>query len=116
MSAPRELTNKGEVKSEKVMKLKYVTDVVKRDGKYFVSVYTPLGPTNVDAPTSFQPDDENEVGPFDSEGEAEKEQKGIEAELNKNGQRWMPPAEFKAWKKAKNKAREEATNNQKRLF
>jgi len=81
-----------------------------------VSVYPPLGPTNVDEATSFQPDYENEVGPFDSEEEAKKEQKGIEAELNKNGQRWMPPVEFKAWKKAKNKATEKAKNNQKQLF
>ena len=98
------------------MKLKYVTDVVKRDGKYFVSVYTPLGPTNVDEPTSFQPDDEHEVGPFDSEEKAKKEQKAIEANLNKNGQRWMSPAEFKAWKKTKDQAKAGATNKQKRLF
>jgi len=94
--------------------LKYVTNLVKRGGKHFVSVYTPLGVTDVEHPTTFEPDDQYEIGPFDSEQEAKKQQTKTEDELRKHGKLWIPTHEFKAKKKAKEKRKNEI--KQKPLF
>jgi len=67
---------------------KLVAEVVKRDGKYFVSVYTPLRTPDVEHPTTFEPDFQDEIGPFDSEEEAKVQLKRTEDDLRKRGQLW----------------------------
>ncbi len=51
------------------MKPKFVAEVIKRDGKHFVSVPTPLG-TDIEHPATFDPDIHHEAGPFESEEDA----------------------------------------------
>ncbi len=70
------------------MQPKLIAEVVKRDGKYFVWVYTPLGTPDVEHPTTFEPDFQDQVGPFDSEEEAKDQLKRTEDDLRKRGQLW----------------------------
>jgi len=35
---------------------KLVAEIIKKDGKHFVPVYTPLGKPDVEHPTTFEPD------------------------------------------------------------
>lgn len=98
------------------MPLKYVTSLVQRDGKHFVHVHTPLGPPDVEQPTSFEPDDEHEEGPFDSAQEAKKKQTKIEDDLRKRRMLWIPSPEYRAMKKAKEKTKKQVQSKQKDLF
>lgn len=100
----------------KTVALKYETGLIKRDGKYFVSVSTPLGTPNVEEPTTFEPDDQYEIGPFDTEEAAKKQQRETEDQLRKQGKLWIPTSEYRAQKKAREKAKEKARSKQRPLF
>lgn len=92
------------------MAMKKMAEVVERGGKYFVSVYTPLGKTDVQHPTTFEPDYQDEIGPFDNEAEAKKQLKTTQDDLRKRGELWIPK---KPGAKAKGK---ENKKGQKKLF
>ena len=85
------------------MKTKYVVALNERGGKYFVSVHTPMGKPDVQYPTTFEPDEHHEIGPFDTKEEAQQQLKKTEDELRKRGELWIPTPEYKASKKAKDK-------------
>ena len=70
------------------MKPKLVAQIVVRNGKYFVFVSTPLGMPDVQSPTTFEPDFQENVGPFDSEEEAKVRLSQIEDALRLRGQLW----------------------------
>jgi len=72
------------------VKPKFSAQVTQKDGKYFVYVSTPLGETDVEHPTTFQPDIEDYIGPFDSDEEAKKQLVKTEAQLRKSGQLLVP--------------------------
>jgi hypothetical protein len=74
------------VDTRRTVKPKFSASVTQKDGKYFVYVSTPLGETNVEEPTTFQPDIEDYIGPYDSEEEAKKQLVKTEAQLRSKGQ------------------------------
>src|SRR5258708_2421214 len=63
-------------------------EVVKRDGKYFVSVVTALGSPDVEHPTAFEAGLQGEVGPFYFQEKAKEQVKQVEDNLRKRGQLW----------------------------
>jgi hypothetical protein len=83
------------------MQPKLIAQVVKRDGKYFVSVSTPMGTPDVQHPTTFDPDFQDEIGPFDSEEEANKQFRQVEDTLRQRGQLWEVRSSGKKKKGAK---------------
>jgi hypothetical protein len=70
------------------MQRKLLAQINIRNGKYFVSVSTPLGKTDVDYPTTFEPDFQDEVGPFNTEDEANEKLRETRENLRKQGQLW----------------------------
>jgi len=70
------------------VQLKLIAEVVKREGKYFVSVSTPMGKPDVEHPTTFEPDFQEENGPFDSEEVAKEQLRQVEDRLRQRGQLW----------------------------
>ena len=92
------------------MTTKLIASVVKRGEKYFVSVQTPMGTPDVQYPTTFQPDYEDEIGPFDTETEANKQLERTQDDLRKRGELWMPKQPG-----AKSKGKE-SKKGQKKLF
>ncbi len=69
------------------MKPKFVAEVIERDGKYFVSVTTPLG-ADIERPATFDPNIHDEAGPFDFEEDAKTRLMEIEDNLRLRGQLW----------------------------
>jgi hypothetical protein len=96
------------------VKAKFVVGLIEKGGNHFVSVQTPLGKPDVQYPTTFEPDYEHEVGPFDTKEEAQSQLKKTEDELRKRGELWIPRTEFKAKKKAK--AKTQTKTKQRGLF
>ena len=92
------------------MATKKMAEVIKRDGKYFVSVSTPLGTTDVQHPTTFEPDYQEEIGPFDTEAEAKKKLKQTEDVLRGRGELWIPK------KPGAKSERKDSKKGQKKLF
>jgi hypothetical protein len=68
------------------MQRRLVAQIDVKGGKYFVSLYTPLRKRDVDSPTTFEPDFQDELGPFDTEDEANEKLREIRETLRKQGQ------------------------------
>lgn len=92
------------------MAMKKMAEVAERGGKYFVSVYTPLGKTDVQHPTTFEPDYHDEIGPFDTEAEAKMKLKQTEDDLRGRGELWIPK------KPGSKSERKDSKKGQKKLF
>ena len=93
---------------------KLMVNVVERGGKYYVSVHTPMGTPDVQHPTTFEPDYQDEIGPFDTEAEAKKKLKQTEDDLRGRGELWIPK---KPGAKSKRGAkRKDSKKGQKKLF
>jgi hypothetical protein len=69
------------------MKPKFVAEIINKDGRYFVSVSTPMG-TDIEHAATFDPNIQDEAGPFDSEEEATVRLIHIEDTLRMRGQLW----------------------------
>jgi hypothetical protein len=66
------------------MKPKFVAEIINKDGRYFVSVSTPIG-TDIEHAATFDPDIQDEAGPFDSEEAANVRLMQIEDALRLRG-------------------------------